>query len=897
MSIVPRALKCDFKVNPIGVGSVRPLLGWQLAEDRTGAGQTAWRVQVREEAGSWSAPLWDSGRVETEAQATAYAGAGLQSNATYQWRVMVWDEAGEPGPWSEAARWRQGLTPGDWRGAWIGDDEGRDGYDPSVPYYCADDFDKGENHPFLPKPALLRSEFSAGAGVASAVLYVSALGLTEVWLNGEKATVGHMIPGICDYRRRAYAFAYDVTGLVRDGENALAAVLADGWYAGYIGLNPRQWWGAKPRLNAELRIEYADGRRQTVATDAGWRACVGPWLYADIMHGAGYDATLEPEGWKLPGYDDAAWRPADTGAEYDHMPEMHPGVPIVEHARYAPREIRWRNEDEAIVDFGRCFAGVICAKLRGPRGARVDFFHAEELTEDGEDLYEYGNRSARCHDCCVLSGGGEEIFQPEFTYHGFRYARVRGLSKVELLSIEGVAISSALPEPTELETGSDTVNAVIQLIRNTEQSNLYDMPTDVCARDERLGWGADGHFFMHTASTLNHIALFLRKWLRDALDGQAEDGSLWAIAPAVMMKDITPFAGDLQSDSALHCAWLLMRRYGDMEPVRQAFPALERYFAYSLANSDRLLRFATAHDWLDLWPDGHSDRDHGYGHCDPTLIGTAWFAHSADMMADIAGALGAADRAAYYREMYEKIRTAFRTFFLRRDNLLRGATQGGYLMAAAFGLIGGEEIAAARDWVQADMRACGGITWGITSAPIALTGLCRLGLAREAAAFLRRTRYPSFGYMLSQGATAVWERWDGIYEGKKFPHPMNAFDHIGLASAGAWILSGLAGIEPAADGFARVSIRPVIDPEIGSVRAVYPSVRGPIGVHWRCGAGEARVEVALPAGVTGALALPVEANELRTIRGAEGVSGTHCADGVTAMDLASGRYEFRITLH
>lgn len=897
MSIVPRALKCDFKVNPIGVGSARPLLGWQLAEDRTGAGQTACRVQVREEAGSWSAPLWDSGRVETGAESAVYAGAELQSNAAYQWRVMVWDEAGEPGPWSEAAHWRQGLMPGDWRGAWIGDDEGRDAYDPSVPYYCADDFDKGENHPFLSKPALLRSEFSADAGVASAVLYVSALGLTEVWLNGEKATAGHMVPGLCDYRRRVYAFAYDVTGLVRDGKNALAAVLADGWYAGYIGLNPRQWWGAKPRLNAELRIEYTDGRRKTVATDARWRACVGPWLYADIMHGTGYDATLEPEGWKLPGYDDTAWRPVDTGAEYDHMPEMHPGVPIVEHARYAPREIRRQSEDEAIVDFGRCFAGVICAKLRGPRGARVDFFHAEELTEDRSDLFEYGNRSARCHDCYILSGEGEEIFQPEFTYHGFRYARVRGLSKVELLSIKGVAISSALPEPTELEAGNDTVNTAIWLIRNTEQSNLYDMPTDVCARDERLGWGAEGHFFMHTAATLNHSALFLRKWLRDALDGQREDGGMWPTAPAVMMRDIAPFSGDLQSDIALHCAWLLMRQYGDMEPVREAFPALERYFEYSLANSDRLLRFATARDWLDLGHDGRSDTDHGYGTCDPTLVGTAWFARSAQMMAEIAEALGDGDKARGYRETGERIRAAFRTFFLGRNRRLRGATQGGYMLAAAFGLIEGEELEVARAWVLEDMERHGGITWGTSSTPVALDGMCALGLGREAAAFIRSRSFPSLGYMHTQGATAVWERWDGIIDGHFHPHPMNAFDHIGLATVGAWIVRRLAGIEPAADGFARVSIRPVLDPEIGSMRAVYPSVRGPIAVRWRCDAGEARVEVKLPAGVTGTLALPMEANELRTIRGAEGVAGTHCADGVTSMDLSSGGYEFRITLH
>ena len=890
-------LRCDHKRNPIGIGGARPLLSWQLSAEGYGDAQTAAQVQAAFSATDWAGSLaWDSGRVDTRRNSIVYGGSALPSNALVYWRVRVWDASGERGEWSDAACWRQGVDRADWQADWIGWDEGRDAYDPSVPYYCADDFEKGVNHPFLPKPALLRSEFQVDADVASAVLYVSAFGLTEVRINGEKATTGHMVPGNCDYRKRVYCFGYEVTSCLHGGANAISAVLADGWYAGYIGLNPRQWWGAKPRLSAQLIIEYRDGRRQTVVTDDSWRGCVGPWLYADIMHGAGYDATLEPVGWRLPGYDDGGWHPVETGAEYDHIPEMHPGVPIVEHDRIAPKDIRRLNENEAIVDFGKCFSGVIRVRVKGPRGARIDLYHAEELERDGGELHYFGNRSAQAHDCYILSGEGEETFQPEFTYHGFRYAHVYGLGKAELLSIEGVAISSQLPDPTELVSDSPVINDVIWMLRNTEQSNLYDMPTDVCARDERLGWGGDGHFFMHTAATLNHSALFLRKWLQDALDGQTEDGGFWAIAPAVMMKDIEPFVGDLQSNSAVHCAWMLVRLYRDYQPAAAAFPALERYFQFMVDGSDRLLRFATGHDWLDLGHGGHSDYDHGYGVCDPTLLGTEWFARQAQMMADIASALGLEDRAGYYRRRYGEIRRAFRTFFLGRNRLLRGATQAGYLLAAAFGLIEGEELDAARAWVEADMDRRGGISWGTSAAAAALQGLCALGLEDRAAAFMRSRDYPSFGYMFSQGATAVWERWDSICEGKFHPHQMNAFDHIGLGAAGAWILERLAGIAPGSDGYGVIRLEPVFDRHIGGMRASYLSACGPVESEWRFEGDQVRCRASIPAGAEGRLALPVQKDDIRVVRGEAGIAGCHSADGRLAMDLRSGQYEFIITI-
>ena len=383
MALIINRLTCEYRCDPVGIGSEKPLLQWVVQGDA----QVAYRICAATRPALLENPdLWDSGQVCSKESRTIYAGAAPASNQRVYWCVRVWGVEGAVCE-SGIAFWQQGIRAADWTAKWIGDDEGRDGYDPSVPYYCADDFIKGENHPFLPKPALLRTEFELKDKIERATLYVSAMGLTEMYLNGAKATQGHMVPGNCDYRKRVYYRAFDVTNRLVPGANALGAVLADGWYAGYIGLTPRQWWGAKPRLSAELIVEYADGSTQIVVTDENWRGCTGPWLYADIMHGTGYDATLEPIGWEEAGFDGAAWAPVELGAEYDHIPSAHPGVPIVEHWRRPTRKILQINENEAIYDAGCCFSGVICAKVQGHRGARIEFDHAEELNEARTELH------------------------------------------------------------------------------------------------------------------------------------------------------------------------------------------------------------------------------------------------------------------------------------------------------------------------------------------------------------------------------------------------------------------------------------------------------------------------------------------------------------------------------
>ena len=787
----------------------------------------------------------------------------------------------------------RGMDPEDWKAEWVGLDEGRETYDPSVPYYCADDYREGVNTPFLPPPPLVRKEFELDTAPKSAYLTVTALGLTEVWINGRLVTPNPLLPGVCDFRKRVYAFTYDVTGSLREGKNAVAAVIADGWYAGYIGLNPRQWWGARPRVKMEIRMTAADGSSEVIRTDGSWKAAKGPWQYADILHGSGYDARLEEDGWNEPGFDDSTWKKVQTGAEQDVPIFPHPGVPVEEGEPIPLASCRPSEKNTWILDFGRCFSGVVRLDVTGERGASVEIEHAEELKRDGEGLYTEGNRSALSRDRYVLRGTGREVFQPAFTYHGFRYACVKITGNAAFLCAEGIPISSRIEERSVLSTEHPVLSGVLDTIRNTAQCNLVDIVTDVCARDERLGWGCEGNLFLHTASACGNMTRFTRKWLQDALDGQLENGCFWAIAPAVMMRDILPFAGDLQSDIALHCAWLLMMRADDRDSVEHAYPQLQAYLAYQEQNSDRYLKFATARDWLDLSRNGRSDTDHGYGGCDPTLIGTAWYAVNARMMTEIAAYLGREDDRKTYSRLYEEIRNAFRTFFVGRNHLLRGSTQGGYLLAAAAGLLEKEDREAARQWILQDMETYGGITWGTATTPVALHGLCVLGLEKEALAFLRRTDYPSIGYMNRCGATTVWERWDAICEGRFHPHPMNAFSHIGLATVGEWIVSRMAGIRPSAPGFRELLLEPAFDRETGGLTAEVPCLYGTVHSAWHFEDAAVVWEGCVPAGTVGKIVLRARKEQIQILKG-DHLDILETDDGILEIPSVKGAFAMRV---
>lgn len=886
-------LKCDGIKEPLQVSPEKLCFGWNLESAEEGDGQSAYRLIVRRGEDI----LWDTGKVLSDACLyIPYRGRSLEGSARYEWQVSAWD-AGDRETEPAESFFETGLTH--WGGEWIGYDKPVDGkmFDPHKPFYCADDFDRGVNDYFLPPAPYLRKEFTLEKEAADAKIYISAFGLADVRINGARVSKERFIPGLSNYAETVYSAAYPVTGLLRKGKNTISVILADGWYAGYISLNNREWYGSKPRVLVNLKILGKDGEESAVVTDATWKAAYGGIQEADIFEGEKFDANLEPRGWRENGFDDSGWDEAETGSEYDLVPVPHPGVGVVEHDRVQPAEITEMHSGgkRIRIRFDRYICGVLNLKLRGEKGARIVIRHAEMLNEEGE-LHLRGNRSARNQDEYILSGEGEEVFSPLFTYHGFRYAELTIEGAAEIIEAEGVQIGTRLLHTTKFRSDSETVNHVYDMVLATEKANLFEVPTDCTARDERLGWGAEGNHFLFAMTYMNDQYRMIRKWTKDIWDGQREDGALEATAPTMMMKDVEGFVGDIQSNHGVYMVYALYKMYGDTDAVREYFPKMLRFFDYLDRNSDRNIRTAIGCDWLSILEDtGYSDELHGYGDSCPTILGTAHYAFTVKMMAEMCRALGEREHREKFENLHRDIINTLRKHYIQRDGSLRYKKQGDYLIALACGMFEPEEEKEALRFLERKMTEKGYVRWfgGTAVTPYMPGTLKRLGKMSLVNRFLTSERYPGIGYMHKMGYDTIWERWDGVREdGSIHPQVMNAMCHEGYAVVGACLVSGLAGIDTLSGGFKEILIWPGASEEIRECSCSYESVYGEISVDWKWDGRIFDIAFRIPCNTSARLILPcTEKGSLAALQGTvEDVS----YEGKTATArTASGRYRIR----
>lgn len=886
-------LMCNNFSNPIQVEE-NPVFSWNIPCDRNGAGQTAYRIQVY----CGKEKCWDTGRTEGgSCLFIPYDGRTLIPDSQYSWRVKYWNERGEEAEWSEPAFFETGLMENGWKAEWIGYDriEG-EAYNPAITFYCADDFDKGINQYYLPPAPYMRKEFIVKEGLRSAKLYISALGLTEIEINGNKAGDEVFIPGLSDYDRTVYSRAFHVEDFLNEGSNAIGIILADGWYAGYIGLNAREWYGSRPRVILQLEMEYQDGAREQIMSDASWKASYGPLQESDIFQGETYNALKELGKWSSPGYQDERWEAVDTGTEKRLIPKGHTGVAMKERESLRPAKIIRKRENCYLIDFGEYLAGIMEISCTGEAGASFSVKHAETLDKNGE-LYLRGNRSARCMDSYILKGAQTEYFKPRFTYHGFRYAEICGKGKISFLDIKALKIGSELPDKTEFSCSSELVNQIFEMIRSTEECNMMDVPTDCCARDERLGWGMEGNHFMHAMAYMNNQSAAISKWVKDIWDGQREDGGLEAIAPPMRMKDIEQFVGDLQSNHGVHMVYVLYHMYGDTHVIRKYFNQMNRYFDFLERNSDRYIRNATGGDWLAILEEtNHSDFLHGFGDSSPGMIGTSHYAIITQMMAEMCHAIGKQADEQRYLKLLGNIKNAFRLNYIQRDGTLRNGRQGEYLMALYCGFFTEEEEKKALIVLEKKLMEKGHIQWkgGTATTPYFLTAMKRFGKEKLANLFLTSDQYPGLGYMLHCGYHTIWERWDAVFEdGTLHPQAMNALCHIGFTVVAQYLIGGLAGIDCLEAGFRKIIISPGPSEEIRSACAQLFSNYGVIKSAWIWENGILHVKCSIPANTKAIIVLP--RNQTEELLWLEGESmGTVYNNNKVFAEISSGKYEMEI---
>ena len=885
-------LRCEYATNPLGLGVTAPRLSWRLESGQRGMRQSAYQIVVADNddplrSGRW---LWDSGRVESATCThVTYAGLPLHSRQQCRWRVRIWDAQGVASGWSEPAWWEMGLLhPEDWHAAWISP--------------ASDVLPAAE-----PPPAFyLRRHFTIDLPVRTARLSIISLGLYDAWLNGVRVGDACLTPGWTSYHHRVLVQTYDVTNLLGAGENVLGAILGEGWYRGRIGAvgGRRHGYGERLALIAQLELHHPDGARTVIGTDEGWRSATGPILQSGLYDGETYDARREESGWCNAGFDDEHWQAVDL---LDHAKTiLQPGAgPWVRRAgELPPGTCTLRPGGARIFDFGQNMAGWTRLQATGPAGAVITVRHGEMLESDGS-LHTANLRSAQQTERWVLKGTGDETFEPHFTCHGFRYAEVTAEPAwPEQLALTGVVVHSDLAATGSFSCSDARLNRLQRNIVWGQRGNFVDIPTDCPQRDERLGWGGDLQVFAQTACFNMDCSRFLTKWLHDLLLDQHPDGAFPNIAPLspAVIDDfrrggaepppfhILPgFGAAGYADAGVLVPWALYLNYGDKRILEECYAGMVRWVEWVCEKAgddliwDRWFQFG---DWLAL--DAPTI---------PDLAATACFARSARVLGQIAEILHRHADAARYDALWRAVAAAFRRRFVGEGGRMQPASQSAYVLALAFDLFEDDERPAAARHLVADIRARGNhLSTGFLGTPFLCRVLAGEGYLDVAYDLLLQDTFPSWLYPLSQGATTIWERWNGVEpEGTLFHPAMNSFNHYAYGAIGEFLYATVAGLEidPHHPGYQRIHVRPQPGGGLTWAQATRQTLYGQVESAWRIVGGRFHLVVLVPPNTSARITLPTH-----------DAAGTLICDGATqiaqtphglAVEVAAGQYHFDVS--
>ncbi|MGC9452140.1 MAG: family 78 glycoside hydrolase catalytic domain [Oceanipulchritudo sp.] len=704
----------------------------------------------------------------------------------------------------------------------------------------------------------LRREFNLSGAVKTARLHITALGLYVCRINGQAVGRDVLAPGWTDYRERVAFQTHDVTELLREGANAIGVVLGDGWYCGHIGGGPRQTDGDRPELLAQLEVELADGSTQLVVSDGEWLSRAGPVLENDLLMGESFDARLELVGWDEPGHDTGSWLPVLNRPNKEIAVFRSPAPPIREQEILEGKEIhadKWAR----IYDMGQNFSGVVRIKVAAVEGRNLTIRHAEMLNPDGS-LYTTNLRSARATDHYTCKGGGAESWQPLFTFHGFRYVQVKGLSGKDTCEVSGVVLNSDMEPVGEFECSNPLLNKLWSNIRWGMKSNFLDVPTDCPQRDERMGWTGDAQVFCRTAAAHMDVKGFFDKWLQDVRDAQLPGGAIPKVVPNVGNYTCLEDAGPAWADAAIICPWTMYLCYGDPDVLKYNYTCMKGYLDFCTAHrvKDHIRNHPDVDgwcygDWLHLETDAHTPHD---------LIGTALYANNADILAKAAALTGKEDDAATYRRLHGEIVAAFQRRFVTGDGLVLGGTQTAYVLALHFGLVPEDcRERAVSELVRLIERKGGHIATGFVGTPYILDVLEAGGRLDVAYRLLEQEAFPGWLFPVTRGATTIWERWDGWHPERGFQNPgMNSFNHYAYGAVGDWMMRSLAGIDTGEEepGYERILFRPRPGGSLTEVKAGLKTPRGVARIEWKRNRDTVEVRLFVPEGASGQFLPPPE---------------------------------------
>ncbi|GET28019.1 glycoside hydrolase family 78 protein [Prolixibacter sp. SD074] len=859
-----------------------PRLSWQIQSDRENVLQTAYEIRVADTPANLHRKddlIWNSGKVESNQSAdVVYSGPALTSMQRVYWQVRIWDNRNKATEWSEPAYWEMGLLkPTDWKASWITSS-------------MTEDTTISEPCPYF------RKEFSLTKKVKSARIYVTSKGLYQLFLNGKKVSPDLFAPGWTSYNKRLQYQTYDVTSLL-EKKNAMGTILGDGWYRGYLTWDrKRNTYGDKLAVLLQLQINYMDGTSETMTTDNTWKEKSGPILSSDIYDGETYDARLKMPGWDKPDFDDSQWNKVSELPDGKDILVAQDGVPVRAADEIKPIKLFKTPKGETVFDLGQNMVGWVRLKVQGYKGDKVILKFAEVLDKDG-NFYTANLRKAKATDTYILSGKGVEVYEPHFTFHGFRFVKVEGFPGTpDLNSITGIVIHSDMKPTGNFVCSDSLLNQLQHNIQWGQRGNFLDVPTDCPQRDERLGWTGDAQVFSMTAAFNFNVAAFYTKWLRDLAADQQSNGIVPHVIP-----DVLHGAGGSAAwaDASVIVPWSVYLTYGDKRILEEQYPGMKSWVEYMHGRAGKKnLWLGDAHfgDWLAF---ATNQSDYPGATTDKDLIATAYYFYSTSLLSKIAGIIGNENDAEQYKKLAGEIRKAFNAEFVTPNGRLESNTQTAYVLALAFHLLPEDKVSKAANYLADDVRKFGHLTTGFVGTPLLCQTLSDNGYPDLAFMLLMNKKYPSWLYPVTQGATTIWERWDGQKPDGTFQDVgMNSFNHYAYGAIGEWMYSYVGGIriDPKQPGYKHFFLAPHVGGGLSYATTTFQSLYGSVESDWKIQDDNFIYTVTIPANTTATVILPGANSEQLTLNSLPLKSEmkkvvTQQPDGVS-MELGSGQYRF-----
>jgi alpha-L-rhamnosidase len=839
------SLKVEYRENPQGIDLLTPRFSWKMRTDRVGARQVAYQIV---------ATGWDSGKVESDAShLIAWGGGALETRQVVQWKVTVWDETGAATT-SDATHFEMGLlTRRDWQGAkWIGGSL------------------VGGPRTSVPAPRLKKNFRLGEKKIVSARLYATALGVYEVKINGKRVGTDELTPAWTDYSKRVRYQTYDVSELLKNAGNEMTVDLGDGWYCGHIGWRDRAYYGDRPKFLGVLVVVFDDGTESVVRTDSSWKVAYGPRLKADLLMGEHYDARQDWGNWQsVQTFKESVILEAQNG----------PAVTITEEIK--PIRAPYRHGDCWIFDMGQNMVGRVRLRVRGESGVNIRLRYAEVLEKgplatDG-GIYTTNLRAAENTDYYTLKGGTRyETWESVFTFHGFRYVEVRGLTEEPTKeTILGLVLHSDTPTTGTFTCSDALVNQLQKNIDWGQRGNFLDVPTDCPQRDERLGWTGDAQVFARTAAFNRDVAGFFHKWMQDMRDSQGKQGEFPPVAPFI--SGLPTDGGAAWADAGVIVPWTVYLAYGDTQILRDNYAAMKRFVDFYLTTSRDYIRCYDGYDgwmgfgdWLALDGSGKTD-----GGTPKDLLGTAFMAYSLHLFSKIATLLGKKTDADKYETAFRQTKRVFIKKYVTPDGLIAPMTQTAGILALHFDLLPDDLRPAVTQWVIRDIKARGTKTsTGFAGSSYLPHALSDAGEWEVMSQLLFQKGWPSYLFAVTQGATTIWERWDGWTTEKGFQDPgMNSFNHYAYGAIGSWLYQRVAGLDTMQGtggvGYKELLLRPYPLPGLDHAHATLETPYGTASSGWERDkeTGKVTYTFTVPPNTTGKVRLPGSEKDIKVTAG------------------------------